>query len=502
MDAGERKSFALIVISVLALYFIFEYVDPKGVLFIPLKNDYYVKEVSVEFNKPFIRESITFKVNENKFHQIFKVYYGNLHDIVDFECSDGLHSYFSDVEEGVEIGCESPTGIKPGSYTLTITYKPEVNWSYVKWVIFNYAPRKVESIKSNGKPAYTSSLFGEPVVAFYPDAKQKDLEFMHLIKLLSLIPLIAPVVFVVLLYVTYLLFGREPAINETIPEVYHSIPSQRTPLEVVILFKDPITTNCEKKVKEIINTILAHAIVKEAIDIKKDRIYIIDEQKFNELEEAEREVISLIKEKKMSDKDLRKMYGVLRRYAKKKLKEVYDEKGYWIMMGLSILGLFTAFMMDDIFDSSASYRVFIKSLGAGTILPIYFISIGSLFAVTIFKGHLFGRFKNKEIYKEFLLWKAFRNLLNNQSLIKKYSLKDKNMWGSWLVYAYALGVKKESIKYLIEIGKLYSPAFYSRLNRINGFSTYVWGMTLASRIGRGRGGLGGGFSGGGTFGAR
>ena len=501
MDESERRSFALIIITTLLVYLIFEYYG-SGTLFIPLKDDYYIKSVYVEFDKPFIRESIVFKINENKFHQIFKVYYGNFSDIVNYRCDGGLNSYFDFVNEGIEIGCQKSSGIQPGTYTITITYKPDVNWSYVKWIVFNYAPRKVEMIKSNGKLPYNSSLFGEPVVAFYPNVKSQDLSLMQTVKLLSWMPIIAPILFIVLLYVVYKLFGSEPSINERMPEVHHAIPSERTPLEVVTLFKEPVTTNLDTKIKEVVNTILAHGVINGAIDVKKDKIYIIDKKKFDELEDVEKEVILLIKDKKMSLKEVRKLRRILRNYAKRKMKEVYDEKGFWIIFGFSVLGLFVVMFAENALQSSEILRPFVKSISSSLLPPLYFISIISLFTVSAFKGHLFGRFKNKEVYKEFLLWRAFKNLLNDQSLIKKYGLKDKNMWGSWLVYAYALGVKKESIKQLIEIGKMYSPALYPRLARISGFSNYVWTTDFAYNVGKGKTGGFGGFSGGGTFGAR
>ena len=104
---------------------------------------------------------------------------------------------------------------------------------------------------------------------------------------------------------------------------------------------------------------------------------------------------------------------------------------------------------------------------------------------------VFSRWKGEE-RKEFLQWQAFKKFLSDEAMIKKYSLRDMNIWKEWLVYGTALGVGRKIARIMKELNidipeRSYAPAIISTLN------TSISNMYVSSG-----GGFSGGFGGGGA----
>ena len=511
MDVSEKKYAAilLVIIGIAALVFMAPNIR-NG-----LEKDYYIKNVKVTFAKPYIYEEITFKVNAERFHELFKVYYGNLSDIISVQCSDGLKPY----KHGKEIGCKSSRTIKPGEYVLKVKYKPNVDWSYVKWVTFNDLPRKVERVETNGELAYASSLFGEPIVAFYPEANSSDVEDLWITRLVLWSPIFILVAVIPILYYIYIKYGKEYNIPG-LPEVYHTLPNpKRNPLEVLFSFVDPISgdkrggvdTAILNKMKNALNAALVNGVVKGAIKIGDKEIEIIDEKKFNELSDLEKEYINMAirasKKEKITIKEAKELYKKTEEFAKAKIKNIFSSEGFNVAMAFStLLFLFGFFGIPLILSLTNSGRLVSEDVAGAVSVFIILLSLAIMIGLGISRaGHLFGRFKNKEVYKEKRLWDAFAKLLSNESLIKKYGIEHKNMWGIWLVYAYVFGIKDSIKKFFMKELNLERRINLTTLRRTNRIYSAAVISTLAprSRGGfSGAGGLGGGFSGGGGFGAR
>ncbi len=143
--------------------------------------------------------------------------------------------------------------------------------------------------------------------------------------------------------------------------------------------------------------------------------------------------------------------------------------------------------------------------------PIFVLLVAlSIETFSLFKTptQIFGRWKS-DFYKEYLEWQAFKNMLSNLAMIKKYKPEDLSIWKDWLIYGTALGVAKnveEAMKELnIRLPDIppetlekvhYLPASYIALNKAY---SYVQSKQ-SSDLGSGGYGGGGGFGVGGGFG--
>ncbi len=497
MDDEERRAFIkfslfLIVASLIIILIMYAPIR------IPFLNDYYIKLVYVKFNKPYIHETIVFHVNEEKFHDLFKIYYGPMSDIISYECSDGLKPYKDRIRK--EVGCRSNVEIKRGDYTLQITYKPSnVNWAYVKWVVFNDLPRKVESVKTNGALVSSSSLFGEPVVVFYPRVEIGDVIYIYLIKLFMLLPLLTPFIIIGITYYIYLKFGKEYEIKGA-PSVYHTIPNpERDPVDLALyFFNNPPTAISADVISRAISSAIAHAVVVGAVEVENNRVKLVDPSKLNQLSEKEQTIIQVVCDETMSRREKGLLiYKKMKSYGNK----FYDSTGEFVF-GLTVVFGPVLFMMVGPFILwfLGFYNIFSEDFIKLMIAIISFELFSAIFGFFILK-HLLGRYKTPEIYKEKVLWDAFKRLLDDQSRIKEYGIKDKNMWGMWLVYGFAMGVNKKSLEFISK--GLASMGKTINVHRISSFSVGLASVAMPSKSsGFGGGGLGGGFSGGGSFGAR
>ncbi len=529
MDKYEKRYFIkygiiyfLIVIAVLLFAYYLKLDIPT---LTPFFNDYYVKEISINFNKPYLEENIKFKVNEKKFSMLFKVYYGEKKDIIEYYCDSGLEPYVN----GIEVGCKKDSKIDPGEYSLKIKYKPEkLDWNYVKWVAFNNLPRRVEKVETNGELPYSSSYFKQPIVAFYPKMEILDFLYLQLINILSTIlgvlPIIFPFIFLGGVYYIYSKFGKEPKIVR-IPEYYHGIPnSKRHFLDVLFLFKEkiPLYENPKGKILEVmpqaIEASLVNAVVEGIIKIEDGKIKIINKEKFEMLTSLEKEYIKtailITEEKKVSKSKIKNLVSITKKYIDNITKNVYDTSALDFLWKIFIASIvFSVFFYagiplieiawNFIFNGLINARVFVSSI---FIVNVEFIIGMMMILVTLPSTHFFTRFKNNEVYKEKLLWESFNNLLKKRSLIEKHGLNEKDKWGKWLVYAFIFGINKNIKKFLIEqVGLNLSIKDIEKVKRKANLwvSKYGYGLYRYRKTKLSRGGfLRGGFSGGGSFGAR
>jgi len=475
-----------------------------------LKNDYYISNLNTVFNanSHTIKENIQFHVNEERFHELFKDYYGSPEDIISVSCPKDFNSYQRSSSEGYELGCKSPTTIKKGNYNIDITYSPkDINWNHIKWVSFNNVYRKIMSFTSNGAIVYGSSFNGEPIVAFYPKADVFDILYMMFIKITYYDMFLVPFLFVILFIIIYYKYGREFDIDG-IPDVYHSPPNKkRYAFDVVLAFRDPPTKeSITNKIKPILSSILIEAVVSGAITMTDKKITIKD---LSKLPENIRDVITnlaAIKNIKQIDySDYLEIVTSLKFYFDTGLNfhSIYNNNGE-SKLSLSLIIIIVVSMILLFIPLFGILPVVGKVL-AITNLNVFYESIIGLSLVPVLGKHIFGKYKTVDVYKEKLLWDSFGHLLRNESLLKKYGPKDKNMWGRWLAYAYAFDVPKKIlnniIKKNINTNSYYiSSAYLSTAGmKFSNFRSRSSGGGSSFSSG---GGFGGGFSGGGSFGAR
>ncbi len=507
-ESDFYKFLGIYIFVFLAVIFIF---SPRLTNF-----DFYLKHVNVIFNgqSHLITEHLTFHVNWEKFHYLFKNYYGNPKDVVGIICPTGFKSYEQEAKEGgYEVGCKSNGYIHPGDYKITITYNPkDVDFNYVKWVSFNNIPRVVKSYTSNGDVPFKSSWDGRPLVAFYPHIKLLDQLYMYFLVLFlnsGWVLLILSTAFMLFVYYT---FGKDYNIPD-IPSVSHNPPSDRPAYDVAILIRDPPDTNgIKSKIKDILSSIIMDAYLKGAITLKDKTLSIVGsfqdkdgnliikkDSPINKFPDKIKNILitlaNLEDVKTIAPDTYKEIYENLKAYYSK--FKVYDSTGDAIFLAGTFIFSFLAMIVlsFDIFPLVTNVML------ASTIFYLTYILFGSAFLYfLLFPKHIFGRFKDRNIYREKLLWDAFGNLLRNESLLKKYGPKDKNMWGKWLAYAYAYGVPKKIINYIIDYS---SNRYYTYVDAYNGYlSSGISYAQARSSSSYGGGSMGGGFSGGGSFGAR
>jgi uncharacterized membrane protein len=117
------------------------------------------------------------------------------------------------------------------------------------------------------------------------------------------------------------------------------------------------------------------------------------------------------------------------------------------------------------------------------------VLVGQAIIAYVFPSTLFGRWA-KGVYKEKREWDAFRNFLSDLSQLRKYSIEDLSMWGSWLVYGTALGVGDKVAEAMKALNVKLDAAPILSTTRTHFHPMIV--ATISSPSGSGGGGRGGG----------
>ncbi|RLE89436.1 MAG: DUF2207 domain-containing protein, partial [Thermoprotei archaeon] len=156
-----------------------------------------------------------------------------------------------------------------------------------------------------------------------------------------------------------------------------------------------------------------------------------------------------------------------------------------VFMIVSIILLVVSIMLADLIPG-AGLMIMKAVIGSGVLLVQ---SIVAIFAPST----LFGRWKGVE-YKEKLEWDAFRRLLSDLALIRRYAPQDLSMWGEWLVYGTALGVGDKVVEAMKELNVHLPEASILTVMP----TTFRPIITVASPPSKG--GVTGGFGAGGGFG--
>jgi uncharacterized membrane protein len=117
------------------------------------------------------------------------------------------------------------------------------------------------------------------------------------------------------------------------------------------------------------------------------------------------------------------------------------------------------------------------------------VLVGQAIIAYVFPSTLFGRWA-KGVYKEKREWDAFRNFLSDLSQLRKYSIEDLSVWGSWLVYGTALGVGDKVAEAMKALNVKLDAAPILSTTRTHFHPMIV--ATISSPSGSGGGGRGGG----------
>ncbi len=180
------------------------------------------------------------------------------------------------------------------------------------------------------------------------------------------------------------------------------------------------------------------------------------------------------------------------------IKTSMSHKGTYLMMLLAVIniiaGLLVYMFIDSITDS-------IERLSA-----IYFGVGIYLLGAAVVDTYIFRRFHD-HARDLFYKWMAFKRLLSDYSLIKKYKPEDSSMWEDWLIYGAALGEAENVIK-AIQKFKVSVPHFedidtstLATVYMIRSVRTTASSKASSyrSRSHSGGSGASGGFGGGGSF---
>jgi len=252
----------------------------------------------------------------------------------------------------------------------------------------------------------------------------------------------------------------------------------------------------------------------DAIRVNNNRILIANRQK---LEPFPDQIVKVIDT--LASKDVRTINRItyntiasyLNGYYAEHLRDTYDSVGSSIVVAISVIMLFLSivvlstpliYLFVAMSNNLVSYRV------AAAIFSFISVDALVLFGLSaVFSKHIFGRYKSEDLYRERLMWDSFGRLLRNESLLKKYGPEDSGMWGKWLAYAYAFGVPKKIIDNVITERMDNRFIVYSNLALIASHRMSVIGSRGAGGGSVHSGGysgfsFGGGFVGGGSFGAR
>ena len=460
---------------------------------LPQGNDYYISHVSILFQQPYVVEDITFHVVEGgTFKEYFKLYYGEREHIEKVECSHGTPQ-IRDAEGDVEIACVSNAPLPPGDYKLRITYKPPIDWDYVKWVAFSYVDRPIERITSNGEVGFPSSHFREPAVAYWPKREAADAIRDATLEAVLLFPYAFPFLLAAFSFYLYYRYGREFDVG-VVPDTFHDVPNkERSPVDVALfLHKYP-----QLRVKEAVSSAVALAIVKGVAEMEGDVLRV--KGKLEELPPIEGQIVKLLNGKNLKNLDegtAATVARIVKEYYNKGAVLYLDNKGIKILTWLMALFVILFIIPLDLFIIPSLFP-HVEGVWGGWHFSLLAGGLAYTIAFLALQGYGLQRYNEKEIYREKLLWDAFGKLLREESLIKQYGPKDKAMWGLWLVYAYAMGLPKKIVELLGErAGIPHATAIYAAGVRVK---------RLSKPKGRGSGHsfrLGGGYVGGGRFGMR
>lgn len=490
------SGFSFIVSLILILVFYKPWLFPE---------DYYVSKVKVEFGEsPRVEEYITFHVMEKRFSVFFKQAYVPYSWIFDIECPSGFHEYTEEIEGGVEIGCKKEDGfIQPGDYTLIISYNPDV-LEPLKWVSFSLSDRPVKKVETNGYLIFKDSLLGEPVVVFEEEPKLSEAVVLYLDKIIRFLPFLIPFFFLWLFYDTYNKYGRE--LGELEVYVYHTIPNEeRKPWDVALFFRgEPGSRDVSGVAADVISSAVVYGSIKGVLEIDKDGSFKVEDgESFNRIFSEElREVLTYLSGKRvkslMPEEVLENVIKPLVKFKAKRRRMFYDDSGEKrVNIVIAFLFIFVL-LLTAIVQNFISYGIDPPTV---SLTLIIFEILTAFILFNILKGYVFGRYVSESIYKEAVLWRGFENLLRNQSMMEKYGPEDKLMWGMWLAYAYAFGIPKKIIKFIVRRYESLSGKRFHYFLRFRDDIAYALSKVESSSR-RGMGRHFGGFVGGGRFGMR
>ncbi len=261
--------------------------------------------------------------------------------------------------------------------------------------------------------------------------------------------LILVVSILIYLYVKYGREAYEPSI-----ETLHHVPQHIKPWMVNYRYVDKVG---QIDGNGIVATLLDWAN-KGYVELVGDKVKLVNLPPNKELDRFERafkrylkffsedgifseEIVSK-KIKKMSESEISRASSIINSVWN--FKDYYWKRralftlGTTVLTILGLLGLFSAYL---IFELDSTILDVTK-------LIFFYGGIGTYLLILSHSDSLvFNKMKPRELRK-YYQWQAFKRLLEDYSLIDKYGPKDKEMWGEWLVYATALGVADNMLKYL------------------------------------------------------
>jgi len=332
-------------------------------------------------------------------------------------------------------------------------------------------------------------------------------------------------------YMLYKRYGEEKFF--VVPEFLSYIPNKnRTPYEVNLLFNGDavkidmnaflstlLDLHKKKKIKlkgegddliiEILDENVNTPYEKLVIDFLKNTGFKVGDKHVFSLKMLNETINAMKSSKDISGlRSLKLHFDMVLNYVDRLLvKETLEEKGKLIVNSIFILSvLFSILALAIGFFVGDRLVIYHYDFYPAIILMVA-LTIENLF-LFITPTQLFGRWKDN-YYKEYLEWQAFRNMLKDMAMIKKYKPADISIWKDWLIYGTALGVAKNVEKAMKELNiKLpdiseetlttihHLPASYMYINKA------IASVETAQRrnIGSGFGGGGGGFGVGGGFG--
>ena len=526
----------------------------------------YELEIYLEQDKMRAEETITYKVYERGFHELWRSYNeigpaANLKfDSSKSHCPSGAFFKTADLYGKKEAICRMNAGYAPGTYTVHFAYeipKPykcyadvcELHWNvmddfgskirggevrvhgdYDSFVSYpsgweaapdNYV---LSDIQKQGLFEVRATLPREKYAngAFetydYNAGEEIDswMAYAFMMGFLDDWSWCCGSLFILaelmLVFGIYWVWGKEKP-TPGVPDVLHYVPEKIEPWLVNYLYVGKVAAMDDNAVyatilslatKGYIKTRKGELVVKKPADTKLTKfennvMRFIEDYSVNGVFSKEN-FKKLVKKRSDARKAMTRQKEIRQptKQAEELANKSFDLKGWvwtlrvgWIV---AIPSLVLALVLAGVNNAASSVE-----------WGILYTNLGLLIAVMSYDKYFFGRFSDTAIKKK-REWGAFKNLLGNYSLIKKYAPEDTSMWQDWLVYATALGEADNVIKAMkdmhVEIPNIddyHAPRYVWIATSTHATRTATPKSSSSSGFsaGGGVGGFGGGFGGGG-----
>jgi uncharacterized membrane protein len=506
-------------------------------------------DLALNENNMTAKENLDYSVTEGGFHELYRSYrldeITREMEIIRYECPSGARFYSAVNGDYFELVCRNDAGYSPGDYRISFTYSIpspyycDAEQCVLHWNVMDNFGSAVNSIKVNVN-GQVNEFLSVPAVMDSDDGlfTLGKLYPGGLLELFITTPLKSGIAEGISSLAPYIqeyrrstagfrffslygkalvfgLLGLETAIILFIffriakehdvpgaPEVLHYAPKKRKPYEVDYFFGTRPGGSLDPKA---VDATLLDLLRRGHLKIDGARVTVLAGR--DELSEYEQKIVEFYR----TYPDVNGL--------KARMKSMGAGEISRLSLVLERLSSPTAGMkvfFSTLFTSVAS-NLFWAVGGAFTLVSVILFSNFSVAApyllafpvsqasLLVFKfvldDYVFGKYTREGI-KEKLEWDAFRNLLSNYALMKKYASKDISMWGEWLVFATLFGSADKVLKQMGELRiKLpYLPARDNSWFYYSGLRSYAR-TQLAAKASRSaggfHGGIGGGFGGGG-----